>query len=542
MNHIHVVRPRTAGRCSQCQSMSHLFSRRHNETKAALRRVTKERDEAEARSRELERQLREMEPPSPRLPPPPPPFSQEGGTSTSGSLPQPSEIGHVFILHCSITGFAADAFLLPHDAQDSGQDGLKLTMLRGFGGRDGVGSIRQYHGKIAAEHYGGESEATIKSKVVAVVAAFLKEAGSALKGQVSGLGRPRPLLGLPLPGVGLMDKNDTIKEEGLIVEEVLPMMYHAVRDFGVDCAVCTTDSGAFRVMQVLREKHCPSDRAGPFWMLSEEQLGTCQHLASAAAEDRLALFLGAGVSFPSGLPSWEGLLETLSRRAGFSDAERASLSRLNYLDQASLIRDRIGGEKTFKEEVRRCVQRGRYTPAHAIAATLRMTAITTNYDDLYEDACQSAGGHCLRIPWEAFKLDREEDRDKKPLHVLKLHGCVSRPTSIVLTRQDYMRFEVDASLQLHLPERQSGFASTLAALAVGPRAGTARSRAAGAALQAVPLRWVQHDGRQRAPHHRPGAQGAVQGHGAGADERDQDGHHPHPRREPDVPSPLGGRL
>jgi hypothetical protein len=82
-----------------------------------------------------------------------------------------------------------------------------------------------------------------------------------------------------------------------------------------------------------------------------------------------------------------------------------------------------------------------------------MTAITTNYDSLYEDACRSTDATCLRIPWEAHMLSNllqqssqahavsVADNRALPIHLLKLHGCISRPETIVLTRQDYMRYE-----------------------------------------------------------------------------------------------------
>ena len=45
----------------------------------------------------------------------------------------------------------------------------------------------------------------------------------------------------------------------------------------------------------------------------------------------------------------------------------------------------------------------------------------------------------MRLPWDAPLLGNAEvaDASKK---LLKLHGCVTRPQSIVLTRQDYLRY------------------------------------------------------------------------------------------------------
>ena len=64
--------------------------------------------------------------------------------------------------------------------------------------------------------------------------------------------------------------------------------------------------------------------------------------------------------------------------------------------------------------------------------------MTTNYDPLYEDAVASARGRVLRIPME-LKEARSEKGHLLP-QLLKLHGCVSEPESIVITRGDYMRY------------------------------------------------------------------------------------------------------
>ena len=45
-------------------------------------------------------------------------------------------------------------------------------------------------------------------------------------------------------------------------------------------------------------------------------IATSNRLQKEADNERLALFIGAGASFPSGLPSWAGLVEQLSGGSG----------------------------------------------------------------------------------------------------------------------------------------------------------------------------------------------------------------------------------
>ena len=245
--------------------------------------------------------------------------------------------------------------------------------------------------------------------------------------------------------------------------------------------------------------------AAQFWMLSDEMIATSNRLQKEADNERLALFIGAGASFPSGLPSWAGLVEQLAITAGFTETERAALAKLSVLDQATLIQERFGSEHAFKKEVAKCVEVGRYTPAHAILSSLELAAITTNYDPLYENAARSGGLTVHLMPWDTAMLGEasgkvdeasmskpgiarknapkpkrgsapggapaaedgggpsdlarkpaagtsEEEMtgveklnafhsSETPLTLLKLHGCVSRPETIVLTRKDYIRYE-----------------------------------------------------------------------------------------------------
>jgi hypothetical protein len=82
-----------------------------------------------------------------------------------------------------------------------------------------------------------------------VVHTYLELAGTALTGTASAFKRVRPLIALPMPGVGLMDANKLLHDDTLF-KWILPELYEAVNVYGVDVALCTTDQRAFDVMQV----------------------------------------------------------------------------------------------------------------------------------------------------------------------------------------------------------------------------------------------------------------------------------------------------
>jgi hypothetical protein len=75
----------------------------------------------------------------------------------------------------------------------------------------------------------------------------------------------------------------------------------------------------------------------------------------------------------------------------------------------------------------------RHSISHALLATLPVREVaTTNYDDLFEQACTAVGRPAAVLP---YAPDRTRDR-----WVLKLHGTVEHPEEIVLTRDDYLAY------------------------------------------------------------------------------------------------------
>jgi hypothetical protein len=72
---------------------------------------------------------------------------------------------------------------------------------------------------------------------------------------------------------------------------------------------------------------------------------------------------------------------------------------------------------------------------HLLIASLpSREAVTTNYDTLFEAAWEAVDGQAPRIlPSDAAPDERR--------WLLKLHGCIDHPGPIVLSRDDYLRFE-----------------------------------------------------------------------------------------------------
>ncbi|KAM9963831.1 hypothetical protein ACTFIW_007087 [Dictyostelium discoideum] len=72
-------------------------------------------------------------------------------------------------------------------------------------------------------------------------------------------------------------------------------------------------------------------------------------------------------------------------------------------------------------------------PHFLLASTPVQEIVTTNYDQCFEIASRSIGKEICVLPYHSLN-----GRNKR--WILKLHGCVSNPQDIIITREDYIRY------------------------------------------------------------------------------------------------------
>ena len=273
---------------------------------------------------------------------------------------------------------------------------------------------------VDAAKYDALGETASLDGVIDRLRNVLEDVGSA--GVAPGSGRPRPLVAVPTLGVG---GGGFGSMRGQVIDRLLAACEAAVATGGFDVvivAAAASDHAAFEARRRATEPRHATH-------ISSEALEAARTLADRAREGSLALFLGAGVSMSAGLPSWETLIAQLATKAGVDVKQVAS-----PLDQAELLRRRR--EDSLADDVVEIVRKPQeYGLTHALLAALGCReVVTTNYDQLYEAAVADTGSGVLPV------LPFDATRPRAPW-LLKMHGDVDHPSTIVLSRSDFVGYD-----------------------------------------------------------------------------------------------------
>jgi hypothetical protein len=172
-------------------------------------------------------------------------------------------------------------------------------------------------------------------------------------------------------------------------------------------------------------------------------------LVEAAVGGHLVVLVGSGASKGAGLPEWKALLAdllALAKAEAATQAQRDELAEVTAvwgafdspLLQASAIGQAMGTD-WVNDAIARSFHQAAVSPTstdRALAALPGAAFLTTNYDQLLEAALEERTG---RPPRRVLLTDLEGIRDFRAGEVLKLHGDLDAPASIVLQAEDYYR-------------------------------------------------------------------------------------------------------
>lgn len=360
----------------------------------------------------------------------------------------PPDEGHVFIVHGDLTRLACDAWLMPcgRNAVPQPHWWTEVETSPGFtwpeppeewsyAGRRCFKLYDRHYSELGhplptpwVTNVGGGRHSDVKWFLEGVREFMMRVADGEITEPL--FGRARPLVALPLVGTGY---GGARQRAGQIVRELLPMLYESAQTYGFDIALVAYELTDYAAAQ--RERRDFHRHQSSRWpSLSRELRKKACELADRASAGELVLFLGSGVSQGAGLPTWGALLEGLASDPALSHSLNwQDLSNWGYADQARIIERAMGGKRALGEAIARQLDRRHYAMSHALLATLpTQQVVTTNYDQLFERASEAIRRPVVTLPYESVKSD---DR-----WVLKMHGCISHPDDIVLTREDYLRY------------------------------------------------------------------------------------------------------
>lgn len=171
-------------------------------------------------------------------------------------------------------------------------------------------------------------------------------------------------------------------------------------------------------------------------------------LTEEIAGRRCIFFLGSGVtanctsSDGTRPPTWllflQKLKDTIPAGTDVTVIDHL-LAQTKFLDAAEIIRSKITSAD-FSRIVRESFVQPRYVPCSLHESVLTMDpkiVVTTNYDEVYDTFCRSGTARNGYNVSKYYDHNLVDDLRSPVRLVVKAHGCVSKPSHIILTRSEY---------------------------------------------------------------------------------------------------------
>ncbi|MBM0130823.1 SIR2 family protein [Segatella copri] len=184
--------------------------------------------------------------------------------------------------------------------------------------------------------------------------------------------------------------------------------------------------------------------------MDNQQIANLLNIQRASRENRLVIFVGAGVSMNSSVPSWNQLINRMKAELPNEFSEETDALKI-----AQIYKD-SRGHKEYMDKVKDILLYNKAVPNPLHKSILALNPchiITTNYDDLIEQELSKEF-----LQYHIIREDKDIPQMACPNTLVKMHGDYVTD-NIVLTEDDYYNYKENFPLTRAFV--QSLFASKL---------------------------------------------------------------------------------
>lgn len=162
-------------------------------------------------------------------------------------------------------------------------------------------------------------------------------------------------------------------------------------------------------------------------------------IRNAQKNGNLVIFVGAGVSANSGLPSWKALVENIAKVIDYEIEDTLSSDLMLRIPEYYYHYDPTDNKSNYYSFLESYLSEKDYTSNaldELIVNLLPHHIVTTNYDHLLENS-NTANTNAYQVVFN----DRGLLENNSQRYILKMHGDLIDSESIVLRETDYLQYE-----------------------------------------------------------------------------------------------------
>lgn len=156
------------------------------------------------------------------------------------------------------------------------------------------------------------------------------------------------------------------------------------------------------------------------------------NMKQALNNDKLIIFVGAGVSKNSGIPTWGQMVRTFAEKMGYP-AERLSTNEYIRIPQYFYGMDKSENHRDYYETLRQIISPnvGPNILNELIVQIHPKHIVTTNYDKLMDAVAED---------YAIIRQDKDLLRTNASHYLIKMHGDVDNIKDIVFKEADYLQY------------------------------------------------------------------------------------------------------